>query len=62
MPYRVESIGQDFNAKGLQFLNDKLNAYEAEGWKLVNTFPVTMRSGCLSLTKLQTTFAVFHKD
>ena len=38
-----------------------MNALEGEDGELVTTFPVTVSSGCLGLTKQQSMFAVFHK-
>jgi hypothetical protein len=61
MAYRVENIGKEFSGKALQGLLERLNAAEVEGWELVLTFPVTVSSGCLGLTKQQSIFAVFHK-
>lgn len=62
MTYHVENIGTQFNGKALQALTDRLNANEQNGWELVLTFPVTVSSGCLGMTRQQSTFAVFRKS
>lgn len=62
MPYRVENIGAQFNAKGVSALADMMNTIEQEGWKFQFAFPITNATGCLGLTKQQSTLAVFHRD
>jgi len=59
--YHVENIGTQFSAKALEALTSRLNNLEGDGWELVHTFPVTVSSGCLGMTKQHSTFAVFHK-
>jgi hypothetical protein len=62
MPYLVEDIGAQFNDKGVKALADRMNEMERAGWQLTFAFPITKASGCLGLTKLQSTLAIFHRS
>jgi hypothetical protein len=58
--YRVEPLGGVFSGRsGHEGVAGKLNALEAEGWELVQVFPVLV-SGCLGRNK-QTNYAVLRK-
>ena len=57
--YRVEPIGAQFKGRGHEDLAARLTQFEAEGWELVQVFPVTV-SGCLGLNKEQTNYAVLR--
>lgn len=59
--YKVVPIGAEFKGKGHEDLAKNLNGLEAEGWELVQVFPVTV-SGCLGLSRSQTNYAVLRRQ
>jgi hypothetical protein len=58
--YQVVPIGAQFTGKGHEQLGAQLTQFEAEGWELVQVFPVTV-TGCLGINKGQTNYAVLRR-
>ena len=59
--YRVEPIGAEFKGKGHVELAETLSQWEQDGWELVQVVPVTVRAGCMGLSKEQTNYAVLRR-